>query len=71
MILAIKEGPNWLCKKEEISDYFARHFEDLCHSDYPCTQEEDIARLGSYMVTNSVNAELIRIPSEEEIRRAV
>lgn len=69
-IVSIKEGNGWIQEQKGINDYFIRHFKNLYKSNSP-TIPEEFNDLGQKVVTDQENANLIRIPTEEEIKDSI
>lgn len=69
-IQIVKRSHEWLYNNDEISDYFAENFSELYRSSYPVLTEE-IDEISEKVITKHENAQIMRIPSAEEVKSCV
>ena len=68
--MAINKGRSWITDREEIGDYFVDNFTELFSSSFPSIPE-NLKGLGSSCITDEENADLMRIPSIEEVKDSI
>lgn len=68
--MSIKDDNGWIQDQRGINDYFLKNFKDLYQSSNP-TLSDEIISLGKNLVTDQENADILIIPSEEEIKDCI
>lgn len=69
-ICFIKDQVRWLTGKKEISDYFKLNFQKLYSTTNPALPEK-LVNETSLCVTAEENREIMRVPTEEEIKECI
>lgn len=69
IILSIRKEDSWITDKDKINEYFVENFTQLYQSSFLSVQS--LEELVEPVVSNLENDEVIRIPSEEEIKAAI
>ena len=69
-ILTIKDGNAWIHSQENIGKYFKREFEAFFEYDIP-SLPSNLNNLVSLTITVEENAELMRLPSMEEVKDTI
>lgn len=68
--MAIKDGNTRKMGRQEIGNYFVKHFEEL-YSTLLLTFPPDLEGLGETLVLENDNLELMKIPTPKEIKLAI
>ncbi|KAF3442021.1 hypothetical protein FNV43_RR15937 [Rhamnella rubrinervis] len=69
-ILTIKTEKGWISNIKDIERYFLNQFQNLFESTYPHIPE-DLDNLGEHLVLDEDNENLMKVPSEEEIKASI
>lgn len=69
-IWAIKDGSAWINGRKNITKHLISKFQELYQSSHP-NIPDDMDGLGQKYITLQENLDLIRIPSEEEIKSCI